>query len=199
MSAARRAHPVRAVDPGRFRPHVIEALQRALLYRLPRPIGFPGGQPAPTVPPGTGRRENEPLRQSLDYERKAMRLKPMLLLLCGAVFSFSQVAAACADPGSRIRFDNDRISEVFRYATKNSPSFVDLIATLETLDRLVYVEEGHCGHSEERACLHLLRSPDSRVLVIRIDPRQPIRAVALQLAHELYHALEVAREPDVVD
>jgi hypothetical protein len=131
-----------------------------------------------------------------------MKRRVLLLLLCGAALSLSQVAAAAgarADAGSRIRFDNDRIDEVFRYATKNSPSFVDLVETLETLDRLVYVEEGHCGHSEERACLHILRARDARVLVIRIDPRQTLRSVTLQLAHELYHALEVAREPDVVD
>ncbi len=131
-----------------------------------------------------------------------MRQKALSLLLCGAVLVFGSSVASAGhreDQTSRIRFDNSRIDEVFRYAMKHSPSFVDLVATLETLDRLVYVEEGHCGRSEERACLHIVHAPDSRVIVIRIDPRQPIRAVALHLAHELYHALEVAREPDVVD
>ena len=128
--------------------------------------------------------------------------KTLSSLICGLTLTIGQVTAGAdtfAHHSGRIRFDNERIGEVFRYATKNSPSFVDLVATLDTLDRLVYVEEGRCGHSEERACLHILRAPDSKVLVIRIDPRQPLRSVALQLAHELYHALEVAREPDVVN
>jgi len=130
-----------------------------------------------------------------------MKQKSLILLVCGAVLLFGQVSHA--DPGnrstSRIRFDNDRINEVFRQAMKQSPSFGDLVATFEALDRLVYIEEGRCGNSEFRACLHIVRAPDSRIVLIKIDPRQQLRSVILQLAHELYHALEVAREPTIVD
>lgn len=130
-----------------------------------------------------------------------MRLKAFSLLMWGAILSVSQVVAVADREGAagRVRFDNDRIGEVFRYAVKHSPSFVDLVATLDTLDRLVYVEEGRCGRPEERACLHIPRARDAKILVVKVDPRQSLRSVALQLAHELYHALEVSREPDVVD
>ena len=57
---------------------------------------------------------------------------------------------------------------------KQSPSFGDLVATVETLDRLVYIEEGRCGDSEFRACLHIVRAPDSRIVLIKIDPRQQL-------------------------
>jgi hypothetical protein len=129
-----------------------------------------------------------------------MKRKSLIQLVCGVVLLLGQ--ASRADPGdrstSRIRFDNDRINEVFQEAMNRSPSFSDLVATLETLDRLVYIEEGRCGDSEFRGCLHVLRAPNSRILLIRIDPRQQLRSVIRQMAHELYHALEVAREPDVV-
>ena len=97
-----------------------------------------------------------------------------------------------------MRFDNARIAEVYRYAMHRSPSFGELIATLEQLDRIVYVEERSCQH-RVRSCLVLMPTPGGRNLVVRIDPRQTMFSAVAQLAHELYHAVEVAREPDVVD
>src|SRR5262249_31845071 len=90
---------------------------------------------------------------------------------------------------------NARIQEVLRYALARSESFQDLIATMDLFDRVVYVEEGQCRHGEHRACLQLM--PGGKNVLVQIDPRQPMRAVVAQLAHELYHAVEVAREPDV--
>jgi len=100
---------------------------------------------------------------------------------------------------THVRSDNDRILEVLRYAIVRSPSFVDLIETLDQLDRVVYIEEGSCHHRELRACLQMMSTPGGKNLLVRVDPRQPTRSVVTQLAHELYHAVEIAREPDVVD
>jgi hypothetical protein len=100
---------------------------------------------------------------------------------------------------ANIRTDNSRIKEVIEFAVNRSPSFVDLLATFESIDRVVYIEEGACHHRELRSCLQLLPTPGGNYILVRIDPRQPTPAVVLQLAHELYHALEVGREPDVVD
>jgi hypothetical protein len=61
----------------------------------------------------------------------------------------------------------------------------------------VDIEEGHCQHREQPACLELM--PGGRNILVQVDPRQTIQAVALQIAHELYHAVEVGREPAVVD
>jgi hypothetical protein len=41
--------------------------------------------------------------------------------------------------------------------------------------------------------------PGTRNLVVHIDPRQPIRTAAAMLAHELYHATEIGRAPEVVE
>ena len=38
-------------------------------------------------------------------------------------------------------------------------------------------------------------TPGGKYLLIRIDSRLPERAVVAQLAHELYHAVEIARGP----
>src|SRR5262245_27144022 len=100
---------------------------------------------------------------------------------------------------ANIRTDNTRIKEVIEFAVNRSPSFNDLLATFESIDRVVYIEEGTCHHRELRSCLQLLHTPGGNDILVRIDPRQPTPAVVRQLAHELYHALEVGREPDVVD
>ena len=125
--------------------------------------------------------------------------KPLgTLLVCACLVAPPAGAATkhrAADPDSHVRTSNVRIAEVLDFALTRSPSFQDLVATLDFLDRVVYVEEGQCRSREARACLNL--TAGASAIVVRIDPRQPIRAVVAQLAHELYHAVEIAREPDV--
>jgi hypothetical protein len=102
-------------------------------------------------------------------------------------------------PVAQVRSSNHRIQETFAYALRRSPLFRDLVATLNQLDRVVYVEAGRCPHSEERSCLQLMPTPGGKYLLVRIDSRRSDRTVIAQVAHELYHALEIAREPEVVD
>src|SRR5262249_36520238 len=96
-----------------------------------------------------------------------------------------------------LRSDNQRIQEVISFALARSESFQNLVASLDLADRIVYVTEGSCPGPEHLACLYLVAG--SRNLVVHIDCRQPILAAAAMLAHELYHAAEIARAPEVVD
>jgi len=98
-----------------------------------------------------------------------------------------------------VRSDNGRILEVLAYAIQKSPSFRDLLATLNLFDRTVYIEEGHCGRGREHACVQVMPTPGGRNLLVHVNPRLQSDLVVAQLAHELYHAIEIAREPDVVD
>ena len=103
---------------------------------------------------------------------------------------------------SHIRFNNLRIAELFRHGIKRSPSFRDLAATLEILEPVVYVEDGQCPPATSGAgCLRVVPASahGRKHLFVRFDARQPLRRAVSQLAHELYHAVEVGREPDVVD
>lgn len=127
--------------------------------------------------------------------------KTWALMIGAAIVSVATLSFAnTADNAkSRIRVGNSRIAEVFRFAHDRSGSFGDLVATLDALDTVVYVEEGRCHHRELRACLVLMPTPGGRHLLIRIDPRQQMRSVVAQLAHGLYHAVEIARTPGVID
>ena len=125
----------------------------------------------------------------------------VLMLTCACAFVVPVrgpvLAAASHTISAHVRTSNGRIEEAMHYALKRSPSFGDLIATFDFLDRDVDIEEGRCQHRELHACLQLM--PGGRNIQVQVDPRQTIRDVALQIAHELYHALEVGREPAVVD
>lgn len=124
-----------------------------------------------------------------------------LILACAGILSTPQsVHAEAPDaPAAQVRSSNTRIREALAYAVGRSSLLEGLIATLNQLDRVVYVEEGRCPHREQRSCLQLMPTPGGKYLFVRIDSRQPDRAVVAQLAHELYHAVEIARAPGVVD
>jgi hypothetical protein len=98
---------------------------------------------------------------------------------------------------ARVRTDNDRIHEVLAYAIRHSGSFCDLLATLNLFERTVYVQEGQCGDGHH-GCVQIMPTPGGRNLLVLVNPRLQRNAVVAQLAHELYHAMEIAREPDVV-
>lgn len=98
-----------------------------------------------------------------------------------------------------VRFDNVRIREVLAYAIEKSPLFRDLLAALNLFDRKVYVEEGRCGYGRRHACIRIMATPGGRNLLVLVNPRLQRNEVVGQLAHELYHAVEIAREPEVVD
>lgn len=123
------------------------------------------------------------------------------LVVVAMFVTVSALHAGTANGGhSHIRFNSARIQEVFRHGTKHSPSFQDLVAAIELLDAIVYVEEGSCRPGPITPCLLAMPSASgSRTLMVKFDPRQPLRRAVTQLAHELYHAAEVGREADVSD
>jgi len=106
---------------------------------------------------------------------------------------------AASSPAPQVRSSNPRIREVLADAVQRSPLLADLVAALNRRDRIVYIEEGRCPNREQRSCLQLMPTPGGQHLWVRIDPRRLDRTVVAQLAHELYHALEVADAPGVVD
>jgi hypothetical protein len=130
---------------------------------------------------------------------------PIQLLVLTLVASTAIAAAprAWAHAGqtqlNHIRIENERILEIFRFALHKSDAFQDLVATLEQQDRIVYVEEGSCRHVEVSGCVAPMPTPGGKHLLVLIDPRQSINRASAQLAHELYHASEIARYPDAID
>jgi len=132
-------------------------------------------------------------------QKPAIAVTACTVFLGAASLCQTTLAGVNPPPAAHVRTSNRRIADVLREALRRSESFRDLIATLEGLDRTVYVEEAKCDADGVRSCLHIVKSRDSNVLLISVDPRQSTRSLIAQLAHELYHAVEIASEPDVVD
>lgn len=53
----------------------------------------------------------------------------------------------------RLRLDNAVVADMVDYATRHSPSFRELLATVELLGRVVHVDAGNCHHRSLQACL----------------------------------------------
>jgi hypothetical protein len=138
----------------------------------------------------------------LSWSRRARRAALAMLLCVWAAGGLTEECARAASveaSSGRVRSSNERINEVLARSLDRSPLLRNLVVALNQLDRVVYVEEGTCPHREQRSCLQLMPTAGGTYMLIKIDSRRSSRVVAAQVAHELYHALEIAREPLVVD
>jgi hypothetical protein len=124
-----------------------------------------------------------------------------LVLSAGVLAAGPHAAATHAeDPSSHVRFDDDRIAEVFRFVVERSATFRRLVADLDASDCIVYVQPGTCARRRRPACLGYIKAtPGARYLGIRLAPGEHMPVAAVHLAHELQHAVEVAHDPSVMD
>ena len=108
------------------------------------------------------------------------------------------VAFAEPAPGARLRPTTPRLSALIEEAAARSPTFRNMIASLETTDGMVFVDEGPCT-GRVNACLKLQLTQGGRyrLLFIVIDPRRPDVSLMASISHELQHALEVLADPSV--
>ena len=131
-----------------------------------------------------------------------MQLAPTALIIVSIALAIPDLRASEPDrSNSHIRFNNSRIAELFRYGMHHSPSFADLVATLEIVDQVVYIEDGLCPRTTAAGCLRLMPQTTNgpKNVFLTFNSRQSQRRAVSELAHELYHAVEIGREPEVVD
>jgi hypothetical protein len=123
-------------------------------------------------------------------------------LIVFAVFCVGRADHAAAQDGSkvsRVRSSSSTVLTALDSGLKYSRMLRELVDSIDATDGIVYVDEGRCGHSV-RACLLLdvTQAGPHRVLRIRIDLRKAHGcALVGVIAHELYHATEVLRDPGV--
>ena len=107
--------------------------------------------------------------------------------------------ADALDP-PRVRTDDPELKQVISQATEWSATFRRLVEMIQRTDGIVFVQKGHCGHGV-RSCLLLsvaVAGPN-RLLRIFLDPRKSGEDLVPSLGHELQHAIEMLRNPAVVD
>ena len=107
-----------------------------------------------------------------------------------------------ADPGPRqprLRLMDVRLEQVVGRGRQQSSSFRALLDQLEATDVVVYVECARLQAGVDGQLTFVTAAAGTRYVLVRIGWDLPIARKIAILGHELQHALEVARSPDVVN
>jgi hypothetical protein len=107
---------------------------------------------------------------------------------------------ALTAPERRVRTRDARIASALFEGVRRSPTFADLVATLDRSNVITYVELSHTLPSQTEGRLMLLsRGGSPRYVRIQVRATlSPDHMIAL-LGHELQHAVEIAGAPGVHD
>jgi hypothetical protein len=123
----------------------------------------------------------------------------LLIVLLGSV------ATLAADPQDSPRFQNLRSNEAnvllaMTACYDRSSTCRRLIDTIEDSTTIAYANTGWCRSSRPSSCLHFLSTAAGhRFLRITLDPALRGDTLIEMFAHELQHAVEIVRAPDVRD
>ena len=110
------------------------------------------------------------------------------------------VAVTAADEVPRVRVLNAEWRALIDSGSLGSATLRDLLAELEGSDTIVHIVKSMPDGRKSAAALQfIVASGGVRFLRIRIAAGLPDRITLSLIGHELQHALEVAREPAVVD
>jgi len=99
-----------------------------------------------------------------------------------------------------VRSEDPTVTRLIFRASEGSAMFHQMLDEVDANKGIVYVERGRCRHGGP-ACMAMtvtLAGP-YRILRIVVDPRQADcdRALMASIGHELWHAIEVLREPSL--
>jgi hypothetical protein len=123
----------------------------------------------------------------------------MLLLLLVAGPAIAQDVDAETPPPPHVRPEH-AIRPLVEDAARRSPAIRDLIDQLEALDVTVYIRTRLFTQIDLEGRVALLAmNGGRRYLMIELACGRADLTLMATLGHELFHALEIAREPSVVD
>ena len=98
----------------------------------------------------------------------------------------------------RLRLTDSRLEQVAGHGRRQSPSFRALLDQLEETDIVVYVECARLPARVDGQLTFVAAAAGTRYVLVRIAWDLPLARKIAILGHELQHALEIARSPDVV-
>jgi hypothetical protein len=103
-----------------------------------------------------------------------------------------------ARPITRVRSSDSRVVTLIARASEWSSTFQRVVDTINGTDGIVYVEPGRCRRNA-RACMVLTVTVagSNRLLRIIVNPRRADCDLMASIGHELWHAVEVLREPSL--
>ena len=127
----------------------------------------------------------------------------ILLVTLVGVFSISQTAAPAGDHSVRLTRVKPADSEMRRLVLdgiSRSPAFRAVVDEIHQFNVVVVIQFGLCGSGRIRSCVsHVEGDERQRHIRIKVNSRTTDDRLIATIAHELHHALEIAREPEVVN
>ena len=125
-----------------------------------------------------------------------MHVLPMLL---ASLLLTPNAAASASALHARVRPLSGIVRSILDDAVVRSPTIDRLVRDLQQLDTIVYVDVAFGLDQSHGTTSILTVSGTTRLLRVLINARlDPIRRFEI-LGHELFHALEIARDPTVRD
>ena len=113
--------------------------------------------------------------------------------------SGSEIELLLHSPERRVRSTDRRLAKMIELGARRSATFAGLLAAIECTDVIVYIEPAKEMPSKLDGRLLLLPiSNNQRYLRIQIRAGLSKDETVPLIGHELQHALEVARSPDIV-
>jgi hypothetical protein len=129
-----------------------------------------------------------------------MRLIPLRSVLLIVILLTASPAIAQPAPKSPHVRPHADVVELMSDAARQSPTIRALIDRLETLDVTVYIRRQRFPESELEGRTGLLsKVANHRFLVVELACGRPQVVEMATLGHELFHAVEIASEPSIVD
>ena len=101
---------------------------------------------------------------------------------------------------TRIRGADPQLHKFIREADGRSATFRMMVDEIQRSNAIVLVQFGRCANGRFRSCLVGVEGDaHTRHIRIVLNTRPTDLRLMANIAHELQHALEILREPDVMD
>src|SRR5712675_30522 len=127
----------------------------------------------------------------------------LALLLSAAILAVQAPHSKPDDaPGlfTRVRSTERFMIALIREGYDRSPTFRELVDTLQQSNIIVLVQPAVCAGGRIRSCLTSVNgSSTERHIRISVDTRTSHNALIATMAHELQHAVEIAEHPEVIN
>lgn len=99
---------------------------------------------------------------------------------------------------TRVRAADDTFRDLIREGDARSATFRAMVDEIQQSNAVVMVQFGLCAKGQVRSCVsHVGGSAHTRTIRILIDTRTTSDRLIATIAHELHHALEIIRQPEI--
>jgi hypothetical protein len=126
----------------------------------------------------------------------------VVMMMTGLLGTGGPVVAEGVDTEAmpRVRSHSPFIASLIGQAAERSKTFRGLVDAINTSKGIVYVDEGQCGRHSVTSCVQAVTQAEAnRILWVKVDIHNADGELMGLIGHELRHAVEILREPTVVD